>query len=138
VSAGTAVEPGDAMDEAATGRVVLDVPAENDQVQLARLVAAGVGSRMGFDYDEIEDLRIGVDELCVALLTGATAFGPLQLEYQPAADSLQVRGRLRCDGAPPELGRLTAQIVSAVVDDFELDRDADGRWFRLLKRRRSL
>ena len=47
--------------------VVLDVPAEIEQIQLARLVAAGLASRLGFDYDDIEDLRIGVDELQTAI-----------------------------------------------------------------------
>ena len=48
--------------------VSLDIPGTADFLRLARLAAADLGSRAGLTYEEIEDLRIGVDELCNAVM----------------------------------------------------------------------
>ena len=50
--------------------IELSFPAQGDLITLARFTAATVAARAGFDVEEIEDLRLAVDELCVS-------FGPL-------------------------------------------------------------
>ena len=45
--------------------VELIIPVQSDLVVLARLTAATVASRAGFNVEEVEDLRLAVDELCV-------------------------------------------------------------------------
>src|SRR5256886_9524240 len=55
------------------GEVRLVVPAVPEYLRLVRLTAAGLASRLGFTFDEVEDLRIAVDELCFHLLGGAGA-----------------------------------------------------------------
>src|ERR687895_1148119 len=50
------------------GDVRLVVPASPEYLRLVRLTAAGMASRLGFTFDEVEDLRIAVDELCFHLL----------------------------------------------------------------------
>src|SRR2546423_11409599 len=52
------------------GDVRLVVPAAPEYLRLVRLTAAGLASRLGFTFDEVEDLRIAVDELCFHLLGG--------------------------------------------------------------------
>lgn len=51
--------------------IELSFPANVDLVVLARFTAAAVAARAGFDVEEIEDLRLAVDELCVS-------FGPIE------------------------------------------------------------
>ena len=46
----------------------LIIPGAPEFLRLARLAAADAGSRAGLTYDEIEDLRIGVDELCHSVM----------------------------------------------------------------------
>ena len=48
----------------------LIIPGKPDFLRLARLAAADAGSRAGLTFDEIEDLRIGVDELCHSVMRG--------------------------------------------------------------------
>ncbi len=45
--------------------VVLTFPARGDLVVLARLVASAISTRVGFDIEELEDLRLAVGELCL-------------------------------------------------------------------------
>lgn len=55
------------------GRAQLRIPAEPRSLRLARLVVAGVAADAGFTVDEVEDLRVAVDEACAAVMaTGAT------------------------------------------------------------------
>lgn len=53
-------------------REIIDVsfPGSVELVVLARFTAATIGARAGFDLDEIDDLRLAVDELSIS-------FGPL-------------------------------------------------------------
>jgi hypothetical protein len=53
--------------------VEISIPGAVDLVVLARFTAATIGARAGFDLDEIDDLRLAVDELSVS-------FGPLDAE----------------------------------------------------------
>lgn len=122
-----------------TNAVTLDIPASTEHVQLARLVASGIAGRLEFDLDEIEDLRIAVDELCVLLLEHG-AVDSLRLAYEVVdTTTLLVRGAAHVDGAtgPLEISRLTAQILDTVADSHELGVDADGAVFFSLRKTRQ-
>ncbi|MFP5298966.1 MAG: hypothetical protein ACLGHL_08275, partial [Actinomycetota bacterium] len=63
-------------------KVSISIPASPAYLQVVRLIAAGLASRLGFTIDEIEDLKIGVDELC-AYLTGTQGRdGSLALDFE--------------------------------------------------------
>ncbi|MBA2438406.1 MAG: anti-sigma B factor RsbW, partial [Acidimicrobiia bacterium] len=49
-------------------QVRLVMPATPELLRVARLTAAGLASRLGFSFDEVEDVKIAVDELCFALV----------------------------------------------------------------------
>jgi serine/threonine-protein kinase RsbW len=70
--------------------VDLTIPSGADLLVLARLTAATVASRAGFDVEEVEDLRLAVDELCVALIRPGTE-GRLTLEFRRDADLIEVK-----------------------------------------------
>jgi anti-sigma regulatory factor (Ser/Thr protein kinase) len=90
---------------------------------LARLTAATVASRAGFDVEEVEDLRLAVDELCVALIRPGTD-GTLTLEFTRDADLIEVRcGYEVLETAPSVeadddlIEGLSDRILDALVDD---------------------
>src|SRR3954470_14175916 len=60
--------------------VRLAVPAMPEFLRLARVTASGPASRLGFSFDEVEDLRLAIDELCYALI-GRGRPGMVQLRY---------------------------------------------------------
>lgn len=127
---------GDAAGAAAGGVVELVVPARAEYVRLVRLAAADLGSRCGFSYDEVDDLRIGVDELCHAVIDGdAGAAGPasLTLRCSLTADAVVIEAACPNRGRPA-LNDLSGAIVAAVVDEHELHGDGTTARFRMVKR----
>jgi hypothetical protein len=126
------------------GLVELTIPVGSDLLVLARLAASTVASRSAFDIEEIEDLRLAVDELCLSVLDGRRS-GNLLLRYdgQPAqievwclydGPSAKSEDRDRADD-DPETGDLSGRILDALVDEHEAV-VLDGRTgARLCKRR---
>jgi len=114
--------------------VRLVVPAGPEFVRLARVTATGLASRMGFSYDEIEDLRLAVDELCHAVIGPSGRHGIVTLRYLMETGGLCVEGHGHFDpgGPPVALSELAHQILSALADEHDV-RDDDGQptvWFR--------
>ena len=122
----------------AADEIRLAVPATPEFLRLARVAASGVASRLGFTYDEVDDLRLAIDEVCFALTGGTGQEGWLLTSYSASAGALEVRATasFSVSGPPPELSELSVAILDALVDEYELSRDGSGRpSFRLLKRR---
>ena len=77
--------------------IEISIPGSVDLVVLARFTAATIGARAGFDLDEIDDLRLAVDELSIS-------FGPLdadtRLRYAFLRESDTVH--VRCTREPSD------------------------------------
>ena len=116
----------------------LSMPAAPQLLRVARLTAAGLAGRMGFSFDEIEDVKIAVDELCFALVGSKGREGTLTLTYLLHGKSLEIRGEGAFAGAgdaPPPPTEWSAQILAAVVDEHELGGEGASMHFRLVKQR---
>lgn len=118
-------------------QIRLTMSATPHLLRVARLTAAGLASRLGFSFDQIEDVKIAVDELCFALVGTKGRDGSLTLVYRLQADRLVIEGT----GEFPDAGAgltasdLSTRILSAVVDEHEVN-ELDGTVrFRLTKRR---
>jgi hypothetical protein len=129
--------------------VELSFPASVDLVVLARFTAATVAARAGFDIDEIEDLRLAVDELCVS-------FGPLEwysnvrLRFERNEDVVRIvgefdrRSMIGVDGSPEmtdlvgarRTESLSRQLLDALVDDNGREL-VDGRRVAWLEKRQG-
>ena len=83
--------------------VDLAIPAHANLIVLARLTAATVAARAEFGVEEIEDIRLAVEELCVPYV-GSAGDGRLQLRFERDDDLIEISCRLRC-----ALGRAPAQ-----------------------------
>jgi serine/threonine-protein kinase RsbW len=114
-------------------RIVITFPAKPEFLRLARLTTADAASRAGFDYEEIDDLRIAVSELC-ALASGHDGAN-LTLDFALEPRGIVVRGAAT-PGAIAE-NELSRTIVTALVDDFEITTEGGSTRFRATKRMRS-
>jgi anti-sigma regulatory factor (Ser/Thr protein kinase) len=134
-----AAPPEKSLDQAEDVRTVsIAVPARADAVQVVRTVVGSIASRMGFPYDQVDDLRLATSEVVAHLL-----------EEQPPPDHLIVKVMQR-DGAieveasrtsptknwPPSGARhsLTTLILRALADEASFDRSEHGPAIRFTKR----
>ena len=105
--------------------VVLEIPVRADLVVLARLTAATMASRADFGVEEIEDLRLAVEELCLSVVRRDDTAGRLRLTYTRTVDAVEIRCTLDlADNGAPDRGAadrvaddLSLRILDALVDD---------------------
>lgn len=119
--------------------VHLAVPATPEFVRLARVTATGLASRAGFSIDEVEDLRLAIDELCFTLIGSKGREGRLELRYRLDGTALEVQGSVECqDDNVPHLSDWSDKILDALVDEHEVGRTVAATdsacGFRMLKR----
>jgi serine/threonine-protein kinase RsbW len=117
--------------------VQLVMPADPEFLRLARVTAMGLASRLSFTIDEIDDLRIAIDELVFGLIGTAGRPGRVTMRYSLQDSGLEVRGTgdFEDGAATPGLTELSELILDAVADEHELAPDGPNPTFRLLKRR---
>ena len=125
------------------GVVELTIPVESDLLVLARLATSTVASRSSFDIEEIDDLRLAVDELCLLVVDGRRT-GRLHLRLEGSDDRIEVE--CTYDGAEPPSGGatgagdedgLSGRILDALVDEHGPVARDGLRGARLCKRRVS-
>ncbi len=69
------------------------IPPDPAYVRIARLAAGDMGGRVGFSIDELDDVRLAVDEMC-AILIGARG-DVLEIRMQARGRTLIVEARVR-------------------------------------------
>jgi len=118
-------------DEPHGDRILLTLPAAPEFVRVARLTSAGLATRIGMGYDEVEDLRIAVGEACSVLIGSGARRGTLTLTFTLAESEVHVVIDGAFDGGPgPDASdtELSDQILDAVVDEHQVDVDRDRVW----------
>jgi serine/threonine-protein kinase RsbW len=70
--------------------VTVSMPAEGAYLSVLRTATAGLAARLDFTLDEIEDLRIAVDEACAMLLTQAIPGTSLECAFDLGADEMTI------------------------------------------------
>jgi len=124
--------------EAGADVVSLTFPADTRWVRLARLLTSGVAAQAGFDVEEVEDLKIAVDEICATLIERSVDSGPVRLGFRPSEGSVEVGieaaiANGTAESWTEERMKLSEQILSVVVDECHSE-VVDGRVrYRLVK-----
>jgi serine/threonine-protein kinase RsbW len=116
--------------------VAVRIPASPEYLQVIRLIAAGLASRLRFTIDDIEDLKIAVDELS-AYLTGAQGReGTLEIDFSVGGNRIEIRGSAHYPTGHPvraELTEFSRMILETVVDEAELQTSNGVPRFSLVK-----
>jgi serine/threonine-protein kinase RsbW len=71
-------------------QVTIQMPAEGAYLSVLRTATAGLAARLDFTLDEIEDLRIAVDEACGMLLSQAQPDASLECDFTLGPDSISI------------------------------------------------
>ena len=109
-------------------KVTIRIPASPAYIGVVRLVAAGLATRLRFTIDEIEDLKIAVDELSAYLTGSQGRDGDLNLTFTITDQNIEIRGEgILSPGQKvrTELTDFSRMILDTVVDTASLEQ-ADG------------
>ncbi|HEV3398926.1 MAG TPA: anti-sigma regulatory factor [Actinomycetes bacterium] len=111
-----------------TSTVHLEIPASGAYLSVARAAATGLAAQLQFTYEEIDDLRIAVDEACTQLLARRGSATTLNLAYHLAEAELRVDVSIEAAdrGEPLERDTFAWQILSAMTDEVR-EQSEDGR-----------
>ena len=119
--------------------ISVSVPARPDFVHILRSVVAGAAARADFTYDEIDDVRLAVDEACAQLLSDAAATILTLTVRITSPDGLEVVASIDASSRgwpPPGAERsLGWQVLSALADDARYEQADGNPAVRIVKRR---
>jgi serine/threonine-protein kinase RsbW len=71
-------------------QVTVRMPAEGAYLSVLRTATAGLAARLDFTLDEIEDLRIAVDEACAMLLSQAIPGSALECSFALGREEMTI------------------------------------------------
>ncbi len=117
--------------------VEITLPASSVYLSVLRTATAGLAARLDFTLDEIEDLRIAVDEACAMLLPQAIPDADLTCLFVLSDNALDVSVRVPTTrGTQPERETFSWTVLTALAGEVDSGVDEDlSVWIKLHKRR---
>ena len=130
--------PGDALSGAGRDVVTLRLPAAGAYLSVLRTATASLASRLDFTIDDIEDLRIAVDEACAMLLTQAVPGADLECSFELTGDAIAVSvAVLTLDGQEPSRDTFAWTVLTALAGEVDSSVDTENRVTLSLRKRRG-
>ena len=112
----------------------LRLPADSAYLAVLRTATAGLAARINFTLDDIEDLRIAVDEACAILLPQARKDSDLECRFWLGQASMTVAVGADCDAPKPPSEEGFAWRVLTALTTFADSSVEDGRLVLTLSR----
>jgi serine/threonine-protein kinase RsbW len=110
-STGTAAAAVEAQDQ-----VNIRMPADGAYLSVLRTATAGLAARLDFTLDDIEDLRIAVDEACAMLLGQAVPGSSLECSFALSHDELIITVSVpSLNPRPPAADTFAWTVLSALA-----------------------
>lgn len=114
--------------------VKISIPGDPRFLRVARLTASALAADAGLTVEQVEDVRVAIDELCAALVLDAPDLAPpIELSFRVDGERLVVTGERAGAGTLSELDPIARELLAVTADEHELGVDGDRRWFRLVK-----
>jgi serine/threonine-protein kinase RsbW len=100
----------------AQDKVTVRLPAEGAYLSVLRTATAGLAARLDFTLDEIEDLRIAVDEACAMLLSQAVPGSNLECGFTLGQDTMTIAVSVPClDPQQPASDTFAWTVLTALA-----------------------
>jgi serine/threonine-protein kinase RsbW len=104
----------------ARDQVTVRMPAEGAYLSVLRTATAGLAARLDFTLDEIEDLRIAVDEACAMLLSQAIPGSALECSFALGGDAMTISVSVpSLTPEPPASDTFAWTVLSALAGQVE-------------------
>ena len=132
-ASGHPARPGDAADQ-----VTIRMPAESAYLSVLRTATAGLAARLDFTLDEIEDLRIAVDEACAMLLGQAIPGSSLECSFDLGPGTMTISVSVPClTPRAPASDTFAWTVLSALAGSVEAHVGQGGRLTIVMRKSRA-
>ncbi len=119
-------------------RIEIRVPAAGAYLALLRTAVAGLAARLDFTLDDIEDLRIAVDEASSMLLAQANPGSRLSCRFVLGGDTITFSASVRSRHPQlPSKDGFAWTVLTALAGEVDSSVDADHRVTLTLRKRRE-
>jgi serine/threonine-protein kinase RsbW len=123
----------------ARDQVTVCLPAEGAYLSVLRTATAGLAARLDFTLDEIEDLRIAVDEACAMLLGQAVPGTALECTFTLGRDLMTISVSVLSQTAkPPASDTFAWTVLTALAGSVEARVGPGNRLTIVLQKSREL
>jgi serine/threonine-protein kinase RsbW len=121
----------------AADTVTVRMPADGAYLSVLRTATAGLAARLDFTLDDIEDLRIAVDEACAMLLSQAVPGSSLECSFVLSPDDMTITvSVLSLSPRPPSADTFAWTVLSALAGSVEALVGPDDRLAVVLRKTR--
>ena len=120
--------------------VSIKIPASPQYLGVLRLVAAGLAARLRFTLEDIEDLKIAVDELSAYITGSQGREGSLDVRFLIGDDRIEIRGTALLQAGHKvrtDLTELSQMILETVADSASLGQLDGSPTFTLVKSKKA-
>jgi len=129
---------GQADRETTQDHVVVCMPAEGAYLSVLRTATAGLAARLDFTLDEIEDLRIAVDEACAMLLSQAIPGTNLECAFDLGAEEMTITVSVTAaEPQTPARATFAWPVLSALAGTVDSRLGPDDQVSIVLRKRRD-
>ncbi len=119
--------------------VSIRMPAVSAYLSVLRTATAGLAARLDFTLDQIEDLRIAVDEACAMLLRQAIPGTDLLTEFELDGQQMTVRVEVNTVGsAEPKRDDFAWMVLTALADEVDAVTESPDRMAIVLRKQRGV
>jgi serine/threonine-protein kinase RsbW len=106
--------------EVGADQVTVRMPADGAYLSVLRTATAGLAARLDFTLDDIEDLRIAVDEACAMLLSQAIPGSSLECSFALSPDDMTITVSVpSLNPRPPSGDTFAWTVLSALAGTVE-------------------
>ena len=106
--------------EIGADQVIVRMPADGAYLSVLRTATAGLAARLDFTLDDIEDMRIAVDEACAMLLSQAIPGSSLECSFTLSPDDMTITVAVpSLNPRPPSGDTFAWTVLSALAGAVE-------------------
>lgn len=103
------------------------IPSKAEYVSIVRLTASGIANRMGFDIDEIEDIKVSISEAISRMIDKGISSDSIRIDFHMYGDFIRIDFRLSGSSTrdifESEEDGFAFEIIRALMDEVNLDTD---------------
>lgn len=108
--------------------VQLMLPSKAEYVSTARLVVSSIANKIGFNIDEIEDIKVAVSEVCSNFVKRTAESCNIVIIFNVLENTLDISFKCPCFNGVIFAGEdevLATAIITALMDSVEFNPDSE-------------